>query len=202
MSMGGGIHLPSGGAEKSVNFTLSLNEDGTSSFSCNTCGKAFKRRELFSQHQRQVHLKLRPKLRGCRLCEERVPTHLRPAHMESRHGVPAPKCGACGKRFAFPNDVLRHQRTHHMGERGHVCQECGVRFPTKHALTQHAVKHSALRGFPCRFCGKAFKRAKTLRTHVMIHLNERRHACQLCKEAFVQLSSLKYHMTRRHPEAV
>lgn len=63
------------------------------------------RQALFAQHYKHVHLKLRPKLRACYLCEVKVPGHMRRRHMEEAHGVPRPQCNACGKKFAFPFQV-------------------------------------------------------------------------------------------------
>ncbi|CAK1587562.1 unnamed protein product [Parnassius mnemosyne] len=111
-------------------------------------------------------------------------------------------CNACGRKFAFPNQVLRHQKNYHMGEKKFACNDCNMRFATKTLLSLHIVKHSPARLFTCQYCDKTFKRAKNLGTHVRIHLNDKRYVCSLCKDAFVQQSSLKYHITRKHPETV
>ncbi|KAG6460257.1 hypothetical protein O3G_MSEX011883 [Manduca sexta] len=154
------------------------------------------------QHHRHVHLKLRPKLRSCCHCGVKVAGHLRAAHLEQAHGVPAPACGACGKKFNYPNQVLRHQKHFHMGEKSFKCQSCDMMFSSQANLTQHAIKHSTQREHKCEYCGKAFKWRKNLTTHIMMHLNNRRHVCSACDERFVQQTSLKYHITKRHPEMV
>lgn len=136
------------------------------------------------------------------MCDVKVPAYLRAAHLEEAHGIPAPTCGACGKKFGYPNQVLRHQKNFHMGEKRFRCRHCDMMFSSQANLTQHEIKHSEERGHKCEYCGKAFKWRKNLRTHIMMHLDDRRHICSVCNEGFVQQTSLKYHITKRHPEMV
>lgn len=175
-------------------------ENGTTLWQCVDCERNFKKRDLFAQHYKFVHLKQRPKLRSCHLCSEKVPTQCRPFHMEQVHGIPLPTCGACGKKFAFPNQVLRHQRTYHMGEKQFTCAICDMKFITKTLLSNHSIIHTALRPYQCSYCDKSFRWKKNLKTHIFMHLDVRKHVCQICNESFVQQSSLKYHITKRHTE--
>ncbi|XP_038221015.1 zinc finger protein 32-like isoform X1 [Zerene cesonia] len=177
-------------------------QDGTPLWQCVDCGRDFKKRDNFAQHYKFVHLKLRPKLRSCHLCNEKVPTQNRPFHMEAAHGLPAPSCGACGKKFAFPNQVLRHQKAYHMGEKQYKCAVCDMQFASNALLVTHSIKHTALRPHRCGYCEKTFRWKKNLKTHVHMHLDVRKHVCRVCDESFVQQSSLKYHMTKRHMDAM
>ncbi|CAG5057435.1 unnamed protein product [Parnassius apollo] len=154
------------------------------------------------QHYLHVHLKLRPKLRTCHVCGVKFAPHLRAEHFEKAHGVPAPSCGACGKKFAYPNLMLRHQKLYHMGEKKYSCNICDMAFKTRSDLTKHAVKHLDVRTFKCEFCDKSFKWKHSLNVHIRMHLNDKRHVCEVCQEAFVQQSSLKYHIVKKHPERV
>ncbi|CAG4958918.1 unnamed protein product [Colias eurytheme] len=181
---------------------LRKEEDGIIVWQCVDCGRNFKKRDHFSQHYKFVHLKMRPKLRSCHLCNEKVPTQNRPFHMEIAHGLPAPSCGACGKKFAFPNQVLRHQKAYHMGEKRFTCTICDMKFASNSLLMTHTIKHTALRPYKCSYCEKSFRWKKNLKTHVHMHLDVRNHVCRICGESFVQQSSLKYHMTKRHLEAM
>ncbi|OWR52863.1 zinc finger protein 449, partial [Danaus plexippus plexippus] len=133
-----------------------------------------RKRDCFKQHYRQVHLKQRPKLIGCYYCEEKVSPHMRAYHLEKAHGVPAPSCGACGKKFPYPFQVLRHQKTYHMGEKKFVCNVCDMTFASRGNLVQHQVKHSSLRPFKCDLCEETFKLKKHLSRHRLTHLNQRR----------------------------
>ncbi|KAJ0170008.1 hypothetical protein K1T71_014614 [Dendrolimus kikuchii] len=180
-----------------------LQEEGDhKQYLCSECSRPFKNPPCAVQHYRHVHLKLRPKLRSCYYCEVKVPGYMRAFHLEKEHGIPAPTCNACGKKFAFPNQVLRHQKNFHMGEKRYSCSVCDMKFTTSANLTQHEAKHSAERIHKCEYCEKAFKWRKNLTTHVMMHLDDRRHVCRVCQESFVQQTSLKYHITKKHPEIV
>ncbi|XP_052745629.1 protein krueppel-like [Bicyclus anynana] len=123
---------------------------------------------------------------------------MRAFHME-QHGLPAPSCGSCGKKFAYPHQVLRHQKTYHMGERNFPCNTCNLKFATNYALKYHERTHSPNKPFSCEYCKKCFRWKKSLKTHLMIHLGVKNHECSICKAAFVQQSSLKYHLTKQHP---
>ncbi|XP_072943124.1 uncharacterized protein [Epargyreus clarus] len=187
---------------KEEEFHLTTEADGTPTYTCKVCERTFKKRNHFSQHHRHVHLKLRPKFRSCYLCKEKVPGHMRSFHMEEAHGRPAPRCGACGKKFAYPFQVLQHQKNFHMGEKKFACANCNLTFSTKSKLTRHETVHSPSRPFKCAFCDAAFKWKKNLQTHIMMHLDDRRHVCTVCEVAFVQQSSLKWHIKKQHPDMV
>ncbi|XP_041989235.1 zinc finger protein 26-like [Aricia agestis] len=189
-----------GKQEEDPRYTLTTNEDGATVFSCKICQKVFKKKDLVKQHYNEVHLKKRRQFRSCHLCDVLVPSHKRPAHMEEAHGVPMPKCNACGRKFAYEFKLLRHQRTFHMGERNYECDVCHKKCARAYDLNKHMFVHRSERPFECNVCDKSFKTAKYLEIHMRIHLNDRRFVCKLCGESFVQWPSLKYHVTKRHPE--
>ncbi|XP_047518959.1 oocyte zinc finger protein XlCOF15-like [Pieris napi] len=185
--------------ERDIKFIKRV-DNGTTVWQCADCDRNFKRRDLLSQHYKHVHLKQRPKLRSCHLCPEKVPTQCRPFHMEKAHGLPLPTCGACGKKFAFPNQVLRHQKVYHMGEKQFTCAICEMKFVSNGLLLKHSIIHTGLRPYKCSYCDKSFRWKKNLKTHIYMHLDVRKHVCSICNESFVQQSSLKYHITKRHTE--
>ncbi|XP_041968593.1 zinc finger protein 91-like isoform X5 [Aricia agestis] len=189
-----------GETEEDPRYTRNTNGDGATVFSCKICQRVFMQKKYVLQHYNDVHLKKRRHLRSCYLCDVCVPQHLRPQHMEEAHGVPMPKCNACGKKFPHPFKLLHHQRTFHMGELNYECEVCHKKFGSVAYLNKHSVIHRTERPFKCEFCDKTFKASKNLRIHMKIHLDDRRYACKSCGERFVQSSSLKYHMKKRHPE--
>ncbi|XP_069363832.1 zinc finger protein weckle-like isoform X28 [Maniola hyperantus] len=188
--------------EEKEEFTLTVGADGKERFTCKACGKSFNLKPLFTQHYRHVHLKLRPKLRSCHLCNEKVLPWLRPFHMEECHGLPAPSCGACGRKFAFPGQVARHQKFFHMGESAHSCEPCDLKFKSRSEYNHHLIKHGDVKAYKCELCDKMYKWKRGLRMHMLVHNNIRRHVCHVCQEAFFQQSSLKYHQMKKHPETV
>ncbi|XP_069360923.1 fez family zinc finger protein 2-like [Maniola hyperantus] len=189
------------GKDTVSNFTLTLDKDGTPLYTCNICQNVYKKRNNFAQHYKHVHLRLRPKLRSCHLCNVKVPGYMRAFHMEE-HGLPAPSCGACGKKFAFPFQVLQHQKFYHMGEAEYRCEPCNLKFKSRGKYNHHLIKHKDEKAYKCELCDKSFKWKNGLTTHMLIHNNIRRHICHICQEAFIQQSSLKYHLMKKHPETV
>ncbi|XP_026743994.1 zinc finger and SCAN domain-containing protein 31-like isoform X3 [Trichoplusia ni] len=169
------------------------------SYKCNICAKSYASQPLVSQHYRFVHLKRRPKDRKCPKCDERIPGYLRAKHLEKKHGIPAPTCGVCNKKFRFPCNVLQHQRKVHMGEKKVCCQVCDKSFFDNLTLKLHMATHSEEKRFKCSICGKMFRWENNLKDHVKIHTGEKKFACCVCEKAFIQKSTLKQHIGRNHP---
>lgn len=168
-------------------------------YRCKFCDKAYSSQPLVSQHYRFVHLKKRPKDRKCPKCDERIPDHLRTAHLDKEHGIPAPSCGICGKKFRYPCNVLQHQKKVHMGEKTEKCETCEKEFFNKLSLRLHMSTHSAEKKFKCEVCEKKFRWECNLKDHMRIHTGDKRFSCPVCKKAFVQKSSMKQHAARNHP---
>lgn len=152
-----------------------------------------------SQHYRFVHLKRRPRDRKCPNCDKKIPGHLRAYHMEEKHGVPAPTCGVCGKKFRFPCQMLQHQRKVHMGEKYAVCDICHKGFFNGLSLKLHMLTHSSERRYKCDVCSRDFRWENNLKDHMKIHAGDKRFVCRMCEKAFVQKSTLKQHCMRNHP---
>lgn len=167
-------------------------------YKCNFCEKCFLSQPLISQHYRFVHLKRRPITRKCRRCDVKYPAHLRAYHMEESHGIPAPQCGICDKKFRYPSALERHQKKRHMDERTVLCEICKKYFFDELSLKIHQVKHEAKR-YKCKICSKQFRWMNNLRDHERIHSGDRRFVCPVCEVTFIQRSTMKQHVTRRHP---
>ncbi|XP_050676720.1 myoneurin-like isoform X8 [Leptidea sinapis] len=142
--------------------------DGNECIGCKLCDKVFKRINLFRQHYRCIHLG-NGKLVGCHFCTEKIRAHLKSKHMEEKHGVPMPTCNVCGKKFAYPFQVVQHQKIYHMGEKNIVCPICDMRFGAKINLYHHKAKHSAEKPHKCEHCGECFKWRKQWSRHVKKH---------------------------------
>ncbi|XP_073964009.1 longitudinals lacking protein, isoforms N/O/W/X/Y-like [Choristoneura fumiferana] len=182
--------------------TVTREDDGSKTFSCNTCGNTFKQRQYFRLHYKHVHLKQRPKTRPCTICGAQLTPHKHARHLEQVHGKPAPSCGACGRKFSFPFEVIRHQKTFHMGEKHFQCDKCSMTFSHKKNLNLHIMKHQDVKNFKCKLCGKAFKWRNNLTEHEKTHVKIKKHVCGVCEAAFVKHRSLQHHVKLRHPEAM
>jgi KRAB domain-containing zinc finger protein len=81
----------------------------------------------------------------------------------------------------------------HLGERDHVCHECGKSFTRRDGLQKHlACFHSDIKAFRCKICSKDLK--GHLLQHLRTHLNERPYSCDVCKSSFAQRSQLTVHL--------
>lgn len=70
-----------------------------------------------------------------------------------------------------------------LGEKVHMCDQCGKRFKLKWALTVHRRSHTGQRPHQCQECGKAFVNLKDLQRHNLIHLgilNILNMQCSMC----------------------
>ncbi|XP_075988987.1 zinc finger and BTB domain-containing protein 41-like [Anticarsia gemmatalis] len=181
-------------SDRGVYYTITQNR-----YKCNDCDRSFASQPLVSQHYRFVHLKKRPRERKCPKCDEKIPGYLRAFHLENKHGIPAPSCGACGKKFRYPSHVLQHQKKVHMGERNCLCNVCNKTFFDKLSLRLHMATHSTEKKFGCKVCGRCFRWENNLKDHVKIHVGDKRFVCKVCEKAFVQKSTLKQHTVRNHP---
>ncbi|XP_028163020.1 zinc finger protein 530-like isoform X8 [Ostrinia furnacalis] len=167
-------------------------------YTCNLCERTFASQPLVSQHHRYVHLKRRPRERKCPHCPQKVPGYLRAYHLEEIHGIPAPSCGVCQKRFRFPCEVLNHQRKVHLVERTATCDVCDKEFFDGLSLKSHMLTHGNLRRFKCDFCGQQFRWKNNLKDHILVHMGVKQYSCKICNKAFVQKSSVKQHTLRNH----
>lgn len=165
---------------------------------CNLCGRAFASQPLVSQHYRFVHLKRRPRERKCPHCDQKVPGYLRAYHLEEAHGIPAPTCGVCQKRFRYPCHVVSHQRKVHLGERAVTCHVCDKEFFDNLSLKSHMLTHESQKRFKCDVCAQGFRWKNNLKDHILAHMGVKKYACKVCGKAFVQKSSLKQHSARNH----
>ncbi|KAI8427114.1 hypothetical protein MSG28_014739 [Choristoneura fumiferana] len=167
-------------------------------YDCNHCDKTFVSQPLVSQHYRFVHQKKRPRERKCPHCDARVPGYLRAYHLEEAHGIPAPKCGVCNKKFRYPCHVVQHQKKVHMGEKTVACEICSKSFFNNLSLRLHMVTHSTEKKFKCGQCEREFRWENNLKDHMKIHTGDKRYVCVVCEKAFVQKSTLKQHVMRNH----
>ncbi|XP_045781755.1 zinc finger protein 497-like isoform X16 [Maniola jurtina] len=182
--------------------TSTSHDAGTRIYICDVCKRVFRRRNCFTRHFKAVHLGKRPQSKRCRICKVQVSKYKRAYHMEESHGIPAPSCGACGRKFAFPGEVLEHQKFFHMGESDYRCEPCNLKFSSRRNYNRHLVKHTDVRKFKCQVCPKAFKYKGNFRTHMLIHNNIRPHVCKFCQAAFTQSSTLRGHQIAKHPETI
>lgn len=172
-------------------------------YKCIDCSKVYADRSNVWTHYRSAHLNVRKKrMTLCPYCDKSIPTWKKLLHFDEAHGIEAPTCGVCGKKFRLPSVLLAHQKNAHMKERDFACDVCDLKFFSNSLLKKHSRKHSGDRRFVCDVCSKGFVWKNNLIAHMLIHTGFKPKVCKFCNETFAQTASLSYHMVKRHPEMI
>ncbi|XP_052065094.1 zinc finger protein 721-like [Mytilus californianus] len=154
-----------------------LNKQRKQNF-CIPCGKGFKCKSLFEEHQK-IHTDERRYSRN-----------------------------VCCKKFKKSRCLKQHTRIHtrvrtklQKQKTIHWCFPCGKEFQHMSMLKKHQLeKHSDVRPYSCCLCSKKFKRMSVLRLHRRIHTGETPYSCEFCDKDFRYENSFRNHITMVHTD--
>ncbi|XP_017477664.1 PREDICTED: zinc finger protein 850-like isoform X1 [Rhagoletis zephyria] len=150
---------------------------------CNVCKLEFVSATMYELHAR-TQCRSRDKKYQCLKCPGKFVwlQNLQGHNCSNRLNVYVPKwpdkrkrhllqCNFCDKTFRYATDLKRHQETHNLNSRSHVCAICSQPFLKAENLRQHLRQaHEQIkRRIECCLCTEKPKTLAQLRTHLSQH---------------------------------
>ncbi|XP_041969713.1 zinc finger protein 37-like isoform X2 [Aricia agestis] len=116
-------------------------------------------------------------------------------HMKAVHmGERGHVCGECGARFAYPRSLALHKISHRRARnRGFACDLCGKVLNHPSSVVYHKQSEHAAQRFVCGKCGKCFRHKQLLQRHQLVHSEARPYACKICNSRFKTKPNLLNH---------
>ncbi|KAF3858580.1 hypothetical protein F7725_011781, partial [Dissostichus mawsoni] len=205
--MSGGKHRKSGSAHRTSSSSMSSRKSSKAAYprgrvthNCPLCGRSFKYRFEFLEHQR-FHTAVKPY--RCSQCGKAFRTE---AHL-SRHRKRKCKnashiCTKCGCQFRSLHERVRHQCVQLLTK--YECSHCGKTFKMAHLLrnhqmSEHQLPYSANHRFRCRYCDETFPGISELKYHQRVD-HEKPYQCQECGKCFLSEKCLANHELRHNDD--
>lgn len=95
-------------------------------------------------------------------------------------------CASCGKTFADPRSLVKHNKIH-SGEKKYECNVCNKKFIHSYTLKAHLRIHTGEKPFVCSNCGFSFATSTQLTLHMRTHTQEKPYLCSLCPKVSIHL---------------
>ncbi|KAK1869247.1 hypothetical protein I4F81_011726 [Pyropia yezoensis] len=120
------------------------------------------------------------------------------------HPLPEEKsshpCSRCGLPFGRRDNLQKHMRMVHLGERPYGCDTCGYRFQKKDHRDKHVrTVHEKLKPYLCPRCDSAFGQKSDRTKHVRtVHDKIRPYSCPTCGRVFSHKGNLVRHILVVH----
>ncbi|XP_055008073.1 zinc finger protein 420-like isoform X1 [Boleophthalmus pectinirostris] len=173
---------------------------GRVTHNCPLCGRSFKYRFEFLEHQR-FHTAVKPY--KCSQCGKafRTEAHLS-GHRKRKCKNAAHICTKCGCQFRSLHDRVRHQCVQLLTK--YECSHCGKTFKMahllrNHQLNEHQLPYSPNHRFRCRYCDETFPGISELKYHQRVD-HEKPYQCQECGKCFLSEKCLNNHELRHSDE--
>nr|XP_046263583.1 zinc finger protein 11-like [Scatophagus argus] len=206
--MSGGKHRKSGSTHRSSLTSVSSRKTsvktvyprGRVTHNCPLCGRSFKYRFEFLEHQR-FHTAVKPY--KCSQCGKafRTEAHLS-GHRKRKCKNAAHICTKCGCHFRSLPERVRHQCVQLLTK--YECSHCGKTFKMAHLLrnhqmSEHQLPYSPNHRFRCRYCDETFPGISELKYHQRVD-HEKPYQCQECGKCFLSEKCLANHELRHNDD--
>nr|XP_061795046.1 zinc finger protein 345-like [Nerophis lumbriciformis] len=197
--LSGGKHRKCGASHR-VSAYKSAYTRGRVTHNCPLCGRSFKYRFEFLEHQR-FHTAVKPY--KCSQCGKafRTEAHLS-GHRKRKCKNAAHICTKCGCQFRSVHECVRHQCVQLLTK--YECSHCGKTFKMAHLLrnhqmTEHQLPYSPNHRFRCRYCDETFPGISELKYHQRVD-HEKPYQCQECGKCFLSEKCLSNHELRHNDD--
>src|SRR6218665_1927120 len=168
-------------------------------FFCGECNEKFCEENELEKHVASVHSE---NLFSCSICNKMFvkELYLKLHIMHSHAGENPYNCKLCCNRFKHALELKYHLPCYVSPGSDIQCNQCEMTFCKISQLRTHiSVDHSSKAAL-CDVCGKKFRSHHALDVHLKSHENDRNkpYSCAQCSVDFVQISALTHHLETVH----
>lgn len=192
---------------------------------CTSCSNIYYSEATFTNHLKNKHNLTKESLLKCDfclklfLCNEMLQIHKCQYRCPECTEIPCPhhmylvsyrnqrvggseigQCVDCDFQSNRRHGIIAHVNIEHLNIFTFACDDCGITFQTKHALTNHRVKiHQEM--FSCRHCNDHFGSSRLLDNHQNdCKAKEMSFQCEMCDEKFVNKEAMTFHIIRHYDD--
>ena len=189
---------------------ITVHEEATGDFECETCKKCFRSQRLLDDHKKRHN---QPLKHQCAECGKQFKTLVGyRKHSMIHAGILPFKCTECDKAFAVRGEYNLHMRLH-SNDRRYRCSICQKAYLIKQTLDEHMNTHTGKRPYSCSYCGDSFAYRGAMFTHIKLKHKrgvgaqleeqqsgeEKQFPCSyLCGEIFLYRSAMLAHVKMKH----
>ena len=175
------------------------------------CEKAFRVKEVLTDHKKQCHSSTYSYM--CDFCGKGFKVKSGLSHHRLYHIIdyrwPCQYCDVkCSKLKHYKAHIVKDhpEKIDEVEKQSTIvfyrCTFCPKLFSKKEHFDEHVNFHKGIKPFKCVHCGKGFCSKGNKRQHEKSHTGEKNLKCNLCSRTYSDLSYLKEHLKTKHSMVV